>query len=350
MNQVCLVFLGRRGGGLQLLLSSITALNDFSGEILVIAEIRNRDILIKLANRDIKFEFYYIPHTLIDLKSPLKIAQSLLKIFWSIYSKKIDLIVQIMPSPFDLIVDIAAKIRKIHLSRMIHDSNTHLGEYWPNLRALKRRIKLANEVIVFSEYVEHEIEKYEKSIFILPLPSTFLSVKEFESENNYRYLENVQVPRILFIGRLLKYKGLETLVSAYSKGIDGTLIIAGEGTVGALPENVMLINRWLSDYEFNYLIASADLLVFPYIDASQSGTIPIAISQNKIIVISDSGGLEEQIRNYPLAVSSKAGDVNSLHVAIQNGLALAPKSQSTLLDGMPNPFNSTFLSYINQRV
>jgi glycosyltransferase involved in cell wall biosynthesis len=145
---------------------------------------------------------------------------------------------------------------------MIHDSNKHLGENWPNFRAIERRIKLANEIIVFSEHIGRKLIKYEKNISVFPLPGTFLWEKDSKGDYTQALLRDIEPPRILFIGRIHKYKGLDILISAYSKGINGTLVIAGDGEAGLLPENVVLINRWLSDFEFNFLVEHADLLVF----------------------------------------------------------------------------------------
>jgi hypothetical protein len=78
------------------------------------------------------------------------------------------------------------------------------------------------------------------------------------------------------------------------------------------------------------------------------------MSKNKIIVISDSGGLMEQIRDYTFARISKAGDPNSLHASLQEGLQLATelksKPRSTSSDEKPDPFYSTLLNYLNERV
>jgi hypothetical protein len=52
------------------------------------------------------------------------------------------------------------------------------------------------------------------------------------------------------------------------------------------------------DEEFEDLIASADVVVLPYIEASQSGVIPIAIHHNRFIVCSSAGALREQVRGY----------------------------------------------------
>jgi glycosyltransferase involved in cell wall biosynthesis len=331
-------------------------MTDFDGDVLVLADMRNQDELFQLARKNIQFDFYFIPHSFKDLRNPLKIAYNAKKLFKSVISKKLNLVVQIMPSPYDLLVDIAAKASGIPIVRMIHDSNTHLGELWPNSNAIKRRLKLATEVIVFSEYVRGNIDLHQKKASILPLPSTLVLFQNSVTTLEYNLEDDVQAPRILLIGRLQKYKGLDTLLKAFSMGDCGTLVVAGAGDIKnvSLPKNAILINRWLSDAEFNYLIDKSEILIFPYIDASQSGTIPIAISRGKTVIISNSGGLAEQTGNYPYAISSEAGDPVSLYNAIKKGIEISTKLEANRIwearSEQSDPFYESFLGYINERV
>tara|TARA_R110000824_G_scaffold366730_3_gene555764 strand:- start:23604 stop:25853 length:2250 start_codon:yes stop_codon:yes gene_type:complete len=114
--------------------------------------------------------------------------------------------------------------------------------------------------------------------------------------------------RLLFFGRVLPYKGLDLLLEAYRnlrlEGRAVTLHIAGRGELGAdiaatiasLPD-VILDNRWIDEAEIPSVLSRADVLVAPYVEASQSGVIPAAFRAGLPVVATPVGGLVEQVRD-----------------------------------------------------
>jgi len=81
------------------------------------------------------------------------------------------------------------------------------------------------------------------------------------------------------------------------------LVVAGRNVskIKNKTKSVTYIDHWLSESEISQLIANCQVAVFPYIEASQSGLIPIAKYFNKPVVFFPVGGLEEQVADYPLA-------------------------------------------------
>lgn len=64
-----------------------------------------------------------------------------------------------------------------------------------------------------------------------------------------------------------------------------------------LPQ-VDIVNRYIEDKEIdNYFSIPNTILVLPYLDASQSGVIPVALEYKIPIIASDAGGLKEQMNN-----------------------------------------------------
>ena len=51
----------------------------------------------------------------------------------------------------------------------------------------------------------------------------------------------------------------------------------------------------LVDEEVAKLLSSVDLIILPYIEASQSGVIPLAFALGKPVVVTNVGGLKEQV-------------------------------------------------------
>lgn len=79
-----------------------------------------------------------------------------------------------------------------------------------------------------------------------------------------------------------------------------------------LPQ-VKIINRYIADTEIDdYFSVPNTILVLPYLDASQSGVIPIALEYGVPIIASNTGGLKEQMDNGNLGLFSTPGDADSL--------------------------------------
>lgn len=127
---------------------------------------------------------------------------------------------------------------------------------------------------------------------------------------------------VLFFGRIEAYKGLEYLIRAVylmeQQGKRVNLVIAGAGRIEAtllqrLTSNVILINRFIHDEEIKYIFNKTDVVVLPYLSATQSGVIPMAYSFGKPVVATDVGTLSEFTLN----------DKTGMLVAPQNSEALA---------------------------
>ncbi|MBX7232921.1 MAG: glycosyltransferase [Caldilineales bacterium] len=117
-------------------------------------------------------------------------------------------------------------------------------------------------------------------------------------------------PYALFFGRLLPYKGLDVLLSAWQRLAESgrfpgdqppSLVVAGAGDVqacwqGTLPAGVELRNHWLDDEETVMLFGSAALVVLPYVSATQSALVAAAYFFGKPVIVADSGALAEYVQ------------------------------------------------------
>jgi glycosyltransferase involved in cell wall biosynthesis len=111
-------------------------------------------------------------------------------------------------------------------------------------------------------------------------------------------------PTILFFGRIWEYKGLEYLIRAEplitAKVPEARIVIAGEGEdfghyrlLMDHPEHFVVYNKYIQDQQRSELFRRASLVVLPYVEASQSGVIPLAYSFMKPVVATTVGGLPE---------------------------------------------------------
>ena len=64
-----------------------------------------------------------------------------------------------------------------------------------------------------------------------------------------------------------------------------------------IEENVNIINRYLPNEELESYLTAADLVVLPYISASQSGILQLAFSSLTPVIVTDVGGLPEVVKD-----------------------------------------------------
>jgi glycosyltransferase involved in cell wall biosynthesis len=113
---------------------------------------------------------------------------------------------------------------------------------------------------------------------------------------------------ILFFGRLWEYKGLEYLIRAEplitSRVPNARIAIAGQGEdfdhyrrMMVHPERFIIYNEYVSDEKRAELFRRASVVVLPYIEASQSGVIPIAYRCGKPVVATTVGGLPDMVEH-----------------------------------------------------
>jgi glycosyltransferase involved in cell wall biosynthesis len=129
--------------------------------------------------------------------------------------------------------------------------------------------------------------------------------------------------QLLFFGRIAKYKGLKYLVEAChileGQGKIFSLLVAGKGDDFQINEaglkqirQVTLINRRIMPNEIDNLFAASDIVVLPYIEASQSGVIAYALGFGKPCIASRTGSIPEMIQDHFNGLLTVPADAKSL--------------------------------------
>ena len=78
---------------------------------------------------------------------------------------------------------------------------------------------------------------------------------------------------------------------------NGEITYEEKSLINKMQKNIELHIGWIDDKEISSLIEDVDMLILPYIEASQSGVIPLSYSFGKMVVATNVGGLSEQIYN-----------------------------------------------------
>lgn len=114
---------------------------------------------------------------------------------------------------------------------------------------------------------------------------------------------------MLFFGYVRKYKGLHYLIQAMPavlKQLDIKLLIAGEFYEDrekylehiqqlGINDSVFVFDDYIPNEEVGLYYNAADVVVLPYVSATQSGIIQIAYNYNKPVITTNVGGLPEVI-------------------------------------------------------
>jgi len=117
---------------------------------------------------------------------------------------------------------------------------------------------------------------------------------------------------ILFFGYIRKYKGLMYLIQAMPKIIERIpeiyLLIVGEFWDNReeyineikrlnIENNLRVIDRYIPDEEVGIYFSGADVIVLPYVSATQSGVVQIAYAFNKPVITTNVGGLPDVVED-----------------------------------------------------
>lgn len=236
---------------------------------------------------------------------------------------KIDISIQTFVHPWMQLINYWTK--PTHKMAFLHDPYTHSGERKITAILAFLQYKMTDEIIVLTkEFIPVVTQKYKKEInnvyfarhgIFDSYRNKSVIASEFYYSNNYI--------NFLFFGRIEEYKGISVLLDSFKKVKENydniSLTIAGSGDIAKYKDkisrlnNVNVVNRYIEDCEIQSIFTGPNLiLVLPYLDATQSGVIPIAIDFEVPIIASDSGGLREQLDDGKIGLFVKPGSVISL--------------------------------------
>lgn len=222
------------------------------------------------------------------------------KIIRTIYSEKPDAIYSPMGHTWDIFL--MPLLQKHTRIKTIHDVELHEGEnsFLQKMFSNFNFRSAEGFVVLSSKYVATLESKKIAYRDIVVIPHAGF---DYYFDDNHK-CEYKKV--ILFFGRIVRYKGLEVLLKAMKLVLENDssvkLRIVGNGDITEykdliteLGDSVELHNRWINDEEVAGFLSDVQIVVLPYIHASQSGVIPLAYSFSKPVISTNVGCLSEQI-------------------------------------------------------
>jgi D-inositol-3-phosphate glycosyltransferase len=206
-----------------------------------------------------------------------------------------------------LIVKLIAPRTKVML--VAHNAIPH--EKRPGDMLLTKLVfSLTNYFVVMSGAVQDDLLKVKRGAEFILTPHPLYEVfGEPKDKGEAKRALGVSGPVILFFGFIRRYKGLHVLLEAMPKvlrDVPLTLVVAGEfyedkdsyteqierlGLLGS----VKVLDRFIPNEDVGDYFSAADVLVLPYLSATQSGITQIAFAFDLPVIATLVGGLPEVV-------------------------------------------------------
>lgn len=211
-----------------------------------------------------------------------------------------------------------------------HNVLPHESSFIDNLLS-KMALSKVDRFIVHSE---------EDSINLLDIYPDAVSLKNFHpiidlfgNNDNSKTIKNdslINSHQLLFFGYIRKYKGLEFLLKAMPKmlkELNITLTVAGEfydekefyleliNELG-ISKHVKVIDEYIPNEKVGDYFANSDLVVIPYISATQSGIVQIAYNFDLPVVVTRVGGLPEVVKDGETGYIVEPGSASAVADAV----------------------------------
>lgn len=184
-------------------------------------------------------------------------------------------------------------------------------------------LMLSHVVIAHSEFVAKAIRGSlpRKKVEVIPLGP-------YGSMISPRTNFAIHIPLCFgFIGRIEKYKGISDFLEAAllleEQDVPSKFLIAGSGLLTSKEKKLLTKLKnvdthigWLSTSELCDYISRVDVIVLPYLDATQSGVVSIALAAGIPVISTDVGGLPEYIHNERNGIVIESSSVKLLASAM----------------------------------
>src|SRR5262249_33325445 len=206
---------------------------------------------------------------------------------------------------------------------VVHDADAHGGDSSAIAQPwLLREAMAADQIITLSRFVSQQL--MDKRVDPKKISAIFHPHLSYECDLP-TCRQSSEPLRVLFFGRLLRYKGLRLLISAIEllreRGIQVKIGVFGEGNIDSEKPRLWSLaaevkNCWIDDAEIPRIFHRYDVVVLSHIEASQSGVAATAFGLGVPVIATPVGGLVEQIQPNVTGIVAAALTAEALANAI----------------------------------
>lgn len=207
-------------------------------------------------------------------------------------------------------------IGKQNLVFVCHNVFPH--ERFPMDKLLTRlALKHGKHYIVHAKEEGKELEKIKERPDYTVTPHPTYNAFRFEGLSKEQARDRLDIEYdkkvLLFFGYVREYKGLKYLLQALPRivrNLDGQVQLWVVGEFGAdreeytelinglgIADYVNVVDSYTPDREVEQYFAAADLVVLPYVSATQSGIVQIAYGFIKPVIVTNVGGLPDVVED-----------------------------------------------------
>ena len=315
---------------------------------IIYEEIENYRKWIELLGIDHLYIFCY---PLSFRKNPIRSIASLAGVKARVKNVQYDYLIDTFPMgmPRDISKYFMVKEKLCIDHDVIHHSSTSEALR----KSTNEKLSLFDSIIILSKTFlpMARIKHQGKAIYVLRHGA--MEYPAIEAQVRY---ENSYDVNYLYFGRIDGYKGLHVLSKAYSalskdyKNI--SLTIAGGGDFAEYKDeyagllNCTVVNKYLDNAEIAYYFSKPNtVVVLPYLDGTQSGVIGMAFNYRTPVIVSDTGGLKEQLFDGEMGLFAEPGNFQDLQKKMEQFLCskdLYAEQRKLMEDG----FNKSTWDYV----
>lgn len=241
-------------------------------------------------------------------------------------AERYEAVIELIPHVWSPLLIPALRREGARYATIIHDAVAHPGDWTAQAKPiLDLPMRSADCVLTLSQSVADGLAA-QKRVAPERLRVLFHPDFSYGARPARRRPARGEPVRLLFLGRIMAYKGLPLFVATVERlraqGLPVTALVYGEGPLGdsgprlaALGAEV--VNRWLAPAEIAAALAGAHAVVLSYVEASQSGVAAAAYGAGLPVVATPVGGLVDQVQDGATGVLARAATPEALAQAVR---------------------------------
>ncbi|WP_342359616.1 glycosyltransferase family 4 protein [Terrarubrum flagellatum] len=322
-----LLYWGRRGPITDLALSLARAASESRNQQVTISISRQNESLDAFAKIDGRlFPVATFASGLGAVTSAWRIPGLRRSLARYIREQQIESVVTLMPHIWGPFIAPVVRYAGAQYATIVHDADAHPGDATGLVtRWLLRDAEEADPVITLSRNVRSRLVAAHPRL-APRIETLFHPDLDFNGPTHMPAPKPGEPFRLLFLGRILPYKGLPLLVEAVERlreeGLTIQLGVHGEGPIGPLHARLVALNaevrnRWLTRAEIAETLSRYHAVALSHVEASQSGVAMAALGGGLPVVATPVGGLPEQIEPGVTGVLAEAATPEAFAAALK---------------------------------